>query len=168
MRLSGLLLPGFLVSLLMIASAFKHPVYISVTDLKFNSSESRFQGYVKIFTNDLEDAIRKKDKKSPDILNNKDKAFITARISDYLVRCLHFYINKKVLDFQVIGYENEQEATWIYIQTDTCVAPRVLSLHNRILYDLLPGQMNIVHVEIGDDRQSSKVNYPDHEISFNY
>jgi len=146
----------------------KHPFYLSVTELKYNTKEKALQGSVKIFTNDLEDALKKINGFSVDLINGKDKVELNKILYHYLQSHLEISADDKIQTYELLGFENEQEATWIYIEIKNIDKPIRLSLKNTILFDYLKGQSNIVHVTIDDIRKSWKVNYPDAEIKFDF
>ena len=63
--------------LLLFISSFqkvKHPFFVSVIDLNYKQKEHALQISVKLFTNDLEDALKRTTKKKIDILNPINKA----------------------------------------------------------------------------------------------
>jgi hypothetical protein len=39
---------------------------------------------------------------------------------------------------------------------------------NSILYELYDKQMNLMHVSVGGNRKSTRLNYPDKEATFNF
>jgi len=53
------LLTSSLIFILFFCLAFKHPFYLGVIDLKYNSTEKSIQGSIKLFTNDFENALKK-------------------------------------------------------------------------------------------------------------
>lgn len=148
--------------------AFKHPFYLSVSDLKYNNKEQLIQGSIKIFVNDFEDALTKLNGKRVDLIHPSDKKYIEKLISDYLLKRFSIKLEKKLVNFTVIGYEILQEATWVYIESEVCTKPKKLEIENSILYDFLKGQANIVHIEVNGETKSSKVNCPDKNVMFEF
>jgi hypothetical protein len=158
----------FLFSLIILFSSFKHPFYLSVTDLKYSPKEKALQGSVKIFTSDLEAALKKIHQKTIDLINVKDTAATQKILADYLKKRLAININKKKSDYTLIGFEREEEAVWIYIEIKNCAKPKNVSIENSILYDFIKEQMNIVHIEVDGEKKSLKVNNPDKQLSFTF
>jgi len=144
---------------------FKHPFYLSVTDLKYNEKEKALQGSVKIFVNDLEGALKKQEGKTVDLVNPKDTVRTKKLLEDYLKKHLAFKINGKAFTYNMLGFEQEQEAIWIYIEAK-CPLPKKLEIENSILYDFLSGQSNIVHLEVKGERKSLKVDNPEKLVVF--
>src|SRR5436190_20181687 len=94
-----------------------HPFYQSVTDIKFNAKEKRVQGFVKIFTNDFEVVLKKPNGSSVDLLNGKDTSAILKTVGNYITSHLDIRLNGQSLKYSAIGYENEDGATFVYIES---------------------------------------------------
>ncbi|MBL7934115.1 MAG: hypothetical protein JNL60_19580 [Bacteroidia bacterium] len=157
-----------LVSVFIFCTASKHPFYLSVTDLKYSEKEKAIQGSVKIFTNDFEGALKKKHGKTIDLINIKDTAFTKKTIADYLKEHLKISPDGKQKEYDLLGFEREEEATWVYIEIKNCPQPKLLQIENTILYDHIKEQTNIVHLEVGGEKKSYKVVYPEKEIRFEF
>lgn len=148
--------------------AWAHPFYLSVTDLKYNGDEKRIQGTVRIFTNDLEDAMRRLNGQSPDLLNTTDSAAALAQLDKYIQSHLQLSADYQSAKYRLLGFENEDGATWLYLETTTCGKPRHLGVTNNILCDFLPQQMNIVHFSVDGERRSARVNCPENQLEIHF
>lgn len=157
-----------LMAVFIFCTASKHPFYLSVTDLKYSEKEKAIQGSVKIFTNDLEGALKKKHNKTIDLINIKDTVTTKKILSDYLKEHLQISPEGKQKEYQLLGFEREEEATWIYIELKNCPKPKSLVVENTILYDHIKEQTNIVHFELSGEKKSYKVVYPEKDVRFEF
>ncbi len=133
-----------------------HPFYLSVTDLKYNTNEKAIQGTVKMFSNDLEDALGKLRGERTDLLNPPDKDSLQLYLSRYLAERLKLTVNYKPLNYKVIGFQHEEESTWLFLEAELVQKPVQVAVFNSILCDYLPGQMNIVHLQVDGKTQTSR------------
>ena len=157
--------------ILLLASGFyskKHPFYISVTDIKHDSKTHNLNVSIKLFTNDIENALKKTTSKSIDLLNPKSKPEMEIELFNYIKQRFSVTINLKPTKLNFIGYEKEEDAIWIYLEIKKVIQPKTLKINTRLLYDFLPLQTNIVHVEINGIKKSSKVTNPDNIIEFKF
>ena len=145
-----------------------HPYYVSVTEIKYNEQEKTLQISCRTFTDNIEDALRKLCKKPVDILHPKDKKEIESILADYLSKHVKIKVNGKLQTTDFIGYEKEEEAIWCYLEIKNLTEPKLLTIENTLLYDYLPQQINMVHVEMKGKNQSKKVTNPDKEIVFDF
>lgn len=143
-----------------------HPFYLSVTELKYNAPKKTIEVSCKMFTNDFEDALKKTCGKPIDILNPNNKAEVEKVLFEYVKKRLNIAINNKPVSLNYIGYEKEEEAIWTYMEITGCELPKTIAIDNKLLYDYLKEQINIVHCEVGTFKESSKVVNPESKISF--
>jgi hypothetical protein len=154
-----------LVSLFLFAGK-SHPFYLSVTDMKYNEKNKSMEIACKMFTNDLEGALKKTTGKKVDIINPKDKKEVEKILFDYITKRLSINLNGKNCTLKYIGYEKEEDVIWTYIEIEKCEKPKQLSINTSLLYDYIKDQINLVSFEIGGKKQSSKVSNPNKEIKF--
>jgi len=148
--------------------AFKHPHYLSVTDLKFNEKQKKIEGYVKIFTHDFESALKKEFKRPIDLLNPADTSATRKILEQYLLTHLTIQTAEKKIPYHVIGFENEQESIYMYVESNPCVKPKTVDIKSTLLYESFREQTNIVHFEVNAVKKSSKVTNPATQIHFDF
>lgn len=138
--------------------SFKHPFYLSVTDLKYNLKSSKFEGSVKLFTNDFEKALKIELKQKVDLLHPKDREQTRLWIEQYLNKHLVLSSPTNKLSIKVIGFENEEEATWTYVESTSFEANERVEVSSDLLVDQLPEQTNIVQLEMRGKQLNYKLN----------
>lgn len=146
----------------------KHPFYLSVVDIKYETKQKALQVSVRLFTNDLEDALRKTNKKNIDLLNPKIKSEMDSVLFHYIKERLQISLNSKGQTLTYIGYEKEEESIWTYLEIKKTALPKKINITNKLLYDFLPQQINIIHAEINGVKKSSKITNPDSKIEFSF
>jgi hypothetical protein len=73
-------------------------------------------------------------------------------------------VDGKTCKANYLGFENDHEATNVYLEIGNIVNFKRLEMSNSILYDLFDDQMNLVHVEKSGSRKSTKVNFPEKQL----
>lgn len=161
----------FLLAIIIVFSAFnniKHSFYISVIDIKHDAKSHNLNISVKLFTNDIENALKKTTTKSIDVLNPKNKSEMEIELMNYFKQRLSIDVNLKPTKIDFIGYEKEEDAIWVYLEVKKVNQPTTLKINTKLLYDFLPLQTNIVHVEINGIKKSSKVTNPESIVEFKF
>lgn len=143
-----------------------HPFYLSVTEIKYNAAHKTTEVACKMFTNDLEDAIKRSSGKKVDLINSTDKTETGRQLSEYITKRLQINFNGKIRTLTYIGYEKEEDAIWTYFEIKNCEEPKIALIENKLLYDYLKEQINIVHLNIGNFKESSKVTNPEAKLEF--
>jgi hypothetical protein len=157
--------------ILLLAFSFtikKHPYYVSVVDIKYDAKQKALQVSARLFTNDLEDALRKTNKKTIDLLNPKTRSEVDSALCRYIKERFQISLNSKAQALNYIGYEKEEESIWVYLEIRKTAVPKKMNINTALLYDFLPQQINIIHAEINGVKKSSKVTNPDRKIEFSF
>ena len=149
------------------SASYHHPVFLSVTNLQYNKQEGKLEMFCKIFTNDFELVLKKKNKEA-DLLNPKKKNESNLIINSYIQSHLSISVDGRKLDFNFMGFEQEEDALLMFYQADCNVVPKQVIFENSLLYDYKKGQMNIMHVEVNGIRKSSKLNNPETKAIFQF
>ncbi len=147
-------------------SAFKHPIYLSVTDLKYTAHEKTIQGSVKIFVNDFETALKRIHHKPVDLINIKDSVLVRDVCEQYLHKNLVISVNGKQLKYSILGFEQNEEAFWMYVESAKSAFPGKVMIQNTILYQDFPQQMNIIHLDVNKNQKSTRLINPESQAAF--
>ena len=150
------------------SNTINHPFFISVTEINHNSGDKNLEISCKIFTDDFEAALSKSAGVKIDLFNPKDKQAIEKHIAAYFKKHLLIKVDNKSTVLEFVGFERENEAVWSYLQVSNIVAPKKMDILNDLLYESFDQQINLVHVSVGNNRKSSKLNYPDTQLSFQF
>ena len=146
---------------------FSHPYFVSVTELEYRSKEKELDLSCKFYTDDLEEALKKFGRENTD-LHKGDKTKNEKLISAYIGQHLKVIISGKLVPVRFIGFENDQEATWCYFEADKISPFKKIDIEIDFLYETKKEMVNLVHVTVDGNRQSSKLSNPDKFISLGF
>ena len=159
---------GFLLSIIFFSAIILHPFYLSVTEIKYNGKEGRVEVSVKMFLNDFENALKKINHETIDLIHPKDSVKLRSQINEYIRQRLQIQCDKKNLDLSLLGFERDEENFWIYCESEKLPAPKSVIVSNGLLYDFLKEQMNIIRVKIGEAEKSLKIRNPERRAVFQF
>lgn len=145
-----------------------HPFYLSITDCKYNQQSKKMEVSVKLFIDDFEKTLHNIHKIPVDIIHPKDLNAAEKQVEDYISNHLQINYNGKLLALQFIGYEKEEEAVWSYFESEAIEWPKTISITNTLLYQYIPDQINIMHVNVGTQKKSYKLDNPQSKAEFNF
>jgi hypothetical protein len=145
-----------------------HPLYITVTEINHNAKDKVLEISCKIFTNDFEAVLEKMAKTRVDLSAVKDKVATDKLITGYVERHLRLKVDGKEVVLHFVGSENQEDGTWSYFQVNDIAAVKKIDVVNDLLYDGFNQQINIMHVTIGGDRKSTRLDYPEANASFQF
>lgn len=139
----------------------KHPLHLSSTELNYNLKEGTLEVSCRIFTDDFEDILSKKYKVKADLSSAAKHKEMDQLISKYIATHLQFAGDGKPLSLNYLGFENDNEAIVVYLESSKVKSIVKLETSSTILYDLFDDQTNIFHLTSKGNRKSFKLTYPD-------
>jgi hypothetical protein len=145
-----------------------HPFHVSVIEINHNAADRTLEISCKIFTDDFEKSLAKNYKTKVDLINPPNKAAMDSLVKKYLYSHLTIKANGKPVVFDYLGFENDHEAAYGYIEVPGVPAVSSIDIFTNIMYDMFEDQMNIFHVTVGGKRKSTKLNYPDKEAEIRF
>jgi hypothetical protein len=145
-----------------------HPLYISVTEINHNPKEKILEVSCKMFTNDLEAALEKLSSVHVDLSAGKDKAAGDKLIEAYVEKHLRMKLDGKPVVLHFVGSEKENDGTWSYFQVNEVPTLKRIDVVNELLYDSFNQQINIMHVTVGGQRRSTRLDYPEANAFFEF
>jgi hypothetical protein len=139
-----------------------HPLYITVTEINYNATDKNLEISCKIFADDFENALAEIYKGKIDLTHPQDRSVADKHVYEYIKNNLRIKLDGKPVNLEYVGYENETDAVWSYLQvSNTTNAPKTVEIQNTLLYDAYDKEINIMHVSVGGTRKSTRLNYPD-------
>jgi hypothetical protein len=163
-----LVIPVLVIALTAARPPVPHPFHVSVIEINHNAGDKTLEISCKIFTDDFEKILAKNYKTKVDLINPPNKAAMDSLVKKYLFSHLALKVNGRPATLSYVGFENENEAAYGYIEVDNVPTLSKLDVSTTLMYDQFDDQVNIMHVIVGGNRKSNKVNYPDKEMSFSF
>jgi hypothetical protein len=145
-----------------------HPFYMSVTEIRYNAPRKTLEISCRIFSDDLENALKKQYKTSFDIIRPANRTAVDSMIAQYIRGHLHIKTDGKPVSLQYLGYRIEEDATWCFLEITGVPGLQRLDLQNDILYKEHSTQSHMIHAIVNDKRQSTKIDNPKTEAGFSF
>ena len=149
-------------------TAATHPFYVSVTEINHNSKDRTLEISCKIFADDMEGVLKKNYQTAVDLSNEQQHVQNDKLINDYITRHLALTTDGKKVQMTYVGFEKEAESVYCYFEAGNTSVVKKIDIHNSILQDLTDQQINILHVTVGGQRKSYKLDYPNKLASFSF
>ncbi len=131
-----------------------HPFYISVTDIRYSSSNQNLEVSQRIYWDDLEVALANHANFKVDFLNPDDSDTLNELVEKYLLSMMDITVNGKNVQLRYLGYEIEDEAAWFYFETNKVEIPKEVGIKSRLLLDNFDSQQNIFNFYLGNKPKS--------------
>jgi len=145
-----------------------HPLYISVTEINHNPKDKILEISCKIFTNDFEAVLEKMSGSRVDLSAAGQKAVSDKLIDAYVEKHLRLKVDGRSVALHFVGSEKENDGTWSYFQVNDVPTVKKIEAVDELLYDSFSQQINIMHVTVGGQRKSMRLDYPEAVAVFEY
>lgn len=144
----------FWVCSLLISSDTKHEYYVSVTNIEYAKEQQSVQIISQVFIDDFESLIRQRYDETITLAEDDEPEIVDEYMKRYLEDKLKISINGKVYNFNFIGKEYKDDITYCYLEIENIKDIKSISVVNRILFDILPEQQNIVRLKLLNKNKS--------------
>jgi hypothetical protein len=145
-----------------------HPFFVSMTDINYNGKEKELEISVRIFTDDLENTLRKYHSANIDILHPADIKQMNGFVNDYIEMHLQLNVNGSPVQISFLGYEQQSESIWSYFEVKNINNVQKLNITNSLLHDYNTNQVNMIHAKANDKEYTTKLDYPNTLASFSF
>ena len=146
-----------------------HPIYLTITDIQYNTKENHLEIAIKIYTDDLNKAVMLQyNNLNPNIGTEKELPQAEDWIAKYVQKSLQIKTNS-AQTLTYLGKEHEGiDALWCYFEIDDIVPFKNISIKNTLLTEIYPSQSNIINVFIAKNKKSLLLtkNNSEGELSF--
>lgn len=149
-----------LAPLLLVVLSFKHPFYVSVTEVEYSSKTKEVGISVKVFPDDLEESLRKFNGNKYDVVQG-DKKMIGPVLDKYIKQHMRILLNGTAKSYQWMGYEIDKESVWMYFSITNQPGVRSIQVQSDLMYTYKQEQTNIIHIKLDDKRESFRLMAPE-------
>ena len=140
-------------------SASAHTFHTSLMQMEYNARDETLEVAVQVFTHDLENVLTRRRGGSGRV--RLDKTPDAAKLALAYLNEAFTLKNREgeAKTFTWVGMEQSADAVWLYVEAKMPEGLAGASLRNRIFFDLLDDQVNLVHVKF-DGRKTDLVFKP--------
>lgn len=133
-----------------------HPLHVSVTELEFDQRDGEFEVTMRIFMDDLENAVRKSTGNDAIVLTG-DTSGKDDLMKAYILGKLSVQVDGKGKTVQYLGHETQGDAFIFYMIIEQSEAWREVVVQNEILQELYDDQSNLINVIAGEKVKSLRL-----------
>ncbi len=138
-------------------STFAHPIYITITDVHYNSDKKVFEVTIKAFQDDALRAIQElAEVKEP---CPDDDKLAEETFEKYISRHFLLELDGKVLKQEFVGIKCEDDdVVYLFVKFRAKGNWKELEIKNDFFFNIIPEQENVIHFKNGDYKKSGLLN----------
>ena len=148
----------------------KHPTYVAVAQIDFNSKDKYATLLCKTFTDDLELALQKQFPENESINNAGDLKKFSVEIEEYIKIHLLIKINGKQVNFSITNLKKDDANNSIemYFRINNIDSINKIEITDTVFYELYDSQIQIIYVTVDGNRKSNKLRNPASKVAFDF
>jgi hypothetical protein len=126
-----------------------HPFHVSVCDMVYESDDKHLKISVRLFLDDLEDALDPASGLEPYDISLDEHWELTQRLlKDYFSETLQLKVKNKSITPIYLGSEIEGDAMWCYLEVQKLRPFNEITVLYTTLKEVFDDQENLVHVRV--------------------
>lgn len=158
----------WLIPLLTTAISWVHPYYVSVFEVHHNPDTKTLQVAVRVFADDLEEALMQNGYEKLFIGTELEKEAADSAVAGYLMKHIRFEHQDGQVNLTYIGKESELDAIWCYLESPVINRIDSLYIFSDLLIEPFPAQNNIIHTQVNGMKRSIILKKGKTEASISY
>ena len=143
-----------IIAFTLFTSLTMHKFYVSVTQVEFVKEKQSVQIISRIFIDDLELALQNRYDKNIKLIEEKESENVDDYIKKYFNQKLKIALNSKEIAYKFLGKKYENDILYFYFEIENVKDVKQFQITNRILFDALPDQQNIVKIKAKSEHKN--------------
>lgn len=132
-------------------AASAHTFHTSIMSIEYNRQEQLLEISVQVFSHDLENILTRRNGKKVRLDKTPDAPQLTFAYIQDALNIKDAAGETRPLAW--VGMEAKADRVWLYLEAKMPEGIGGAQLRNRILFDLLADQLNLVHLKDADKKQ---------------
>lgn len=138
----------------LVSAAPAHKFYVSITKIEYVKEKSSIQLITKIFTDDMEKALRQAYDPSIFLDSKKETEAADEAVKNYLLQKVKIKVNGKKVHLDYVGKEYDTDMVVAYFEVTGVTEVKNIEVENKVLMEIFPEQQNIIHLKTAKSRRS--------------
>lgn len=144
-----------------------HPFHVGSAEFRYSAKNKTIQVTARLFMDDLEKAVREKYRTNVAFLRPADRPSMQKILAQYSTEYLKLKTDGQMQPLNFIGYEEDKEGVNLYLESPAMPKiPTKIEVGVSLLYNIYEDQINLVHILVGGQRSSKKLDYPNRYFSW--
>ena len=160
--------------LLITTTSFGHEYHVAIINMEHNKDSSSLEITLKVNTKDLNSVLRDLYKKNPELNTTNELTYTDSLLTIYLHKNMEIKVDSMEKRMKYIGYEHEEEFTYIYIEYKNIKQINTLYINCTLLSEVglsdhgHSHQSNLINVKANGKTKSLYLNPHNREATIEF
>lgn len=138
----------------LVSATSAHKFYVSITKIEYVKDKNTIQIITKIFTDDIENALRQRYDRSISLDTKKETEAAEEDLKKYIFQKIKIKVNGKPVQYNYIGKEYNTDMVVAYLEVTDINELKTIEIENKVLMEIFREQQNIIHLKTPKSRRS--------------
>lgn len=152
----------------LVSATSAHKFYVSITKIEYVKEKNSIQIIAKIFTDDMEKALRQRYDRLIFLDSKKETKAAEEDLKTYILQKIKIKVNGKSVQLNYIGKEYDTDMVVAYMEVTDVKELKTIEIENKILMEIFPEQQNIIHLKTSKNRRSLILDKDDSSGKLNF
>lgn len=125
-----------------------HDFHVSISRIDYNQESKMLEITLRVFTDDMSAGLDEFTGQKLNFGTAMESPNVTEKLHEYLKERFNLQVDGKAVKYKYLGKEMEDDATWIYLESEKCKPSKSIQVTNSVLTELFDDQGNIIHINI--------------------
>lgn len=146
-----------------------HKFYVGIYQINYAPQKKMLQITSRLFIDDINDVLQKKYNRKFHIGEPAESPDEVKLMQNYIISNFQISVNKKPVTINYLSNEIENNVLICYFNVRDIPKPITLHVTNKIMFDLVTEQQNIIQTTVGGKKSSLLLTFdnPEGTLSFN-
>lgn len=131
-----------------------HDFHVSITKIDLNPESKKLEVMIKLFTDDLSTTLDTFAGKALKLGTQKEPPSANDALKKYVESGFEIIVNGKPVVLNYLGKQQEDDATWVYLESEKVGKIKELEVVNSLLTERFNDQSNLINLEVKGEKEA--------------
>ena len=131
-----------------------HDFHVSITKIDLNPESKKLEVMIKLFTDDLSTTLDAFAGKALNLGTQKEPPSANDALKKYIGSGFEISVNGKPVVLNYLGKQQEDEATWVYLESEKLGKVKQVGVVNSLLTERFDDQANLINLKVNGDKEA--------------
>ena len=139
---------------LSLAATAIHDFHVSITKIELNPESKKLEVMIKLFTDDLSSTLDSFAGKALSLGTQKETPAANDALKNYVASGFEITVNGKLVVLNYLGKQQEDDATWVYLESDRLGKVKQVEVVNSLLTERFDDQANLINLKVKGENEA--------------
>lgn len=143
-----------IILLISLSGSAVHDFHVSITKIDLNPESKKLEVMIKLFTDDLSTALDSFSGKTLNLGTEKEPPAANDELKRYINSGFEISVNGKILVLNYLGKQQEDDATWVYLESEKVGKVKSVDVTNSLLTERFEDQANLINLKVRGQKEA--------------